>query len=104
MYAATQSDAELRIATKHKRRAPDEQARIDKNLDLARLADQDRIAQAEARKEPEQEIADAPPPREDVESIEVELLDKRKVTLGPPKGVSLTMRIAMTLPEATTNP
>jgi hypothetical protein len=103
--APGQIDAELRIST-HKaptRKAADTRAKI--NADLAEKAAEMRERAAAA---PPQEVAEAaaavPAPREDVESIEIKLLDDRVVVLGPPKGVSLTMRIAMTIPEAITNP
>lgn len=43
-------------------------------------------------------------PRENVESIEVELTDGRKVVFGPPAGVSLTMRMATMFPQTAVNP
>lgn len=41
------------------------------------------------------ELAEAVKPREDVESIELQLPDGRVVLFGPPPGVSLTARVAM---------
>jgi hypothetical protein len=103
--APGQIDAELRIST-HKaptRKATDTRAKINAELAEKAAAMRERNTAAPSQ-EPAQEAAAVPEPREDVESIEIKLLDGRVVVLGPPKGVSMTMRIAMTIPEATTNP
>lgn len=66
--------------------------------DLARkrLASEAGAAAEAADKQP-------PKPREPVDSVEVKLLDGRTVLFGPPKDISLTMRIAQVIPEAATN-
>lgn len=101
---APSPDVELKISNTHRapRRAQTQQA---KNEALAKVANEMRERQAaEAAKPPEEPTAPLPEPREDVESIEWKLLDGRVVVFGPPPGVSLTMRIAMSIPDATTNP
>lgn len=99
-----QFDAELRIATHAKPTRKTSDDRAKKNAELAAKAAEMRERNTAApAAEPDAPTA-TPEPREDVESVEIKLLDGRNVVLGPPKGVSLTMRIAMTIPEATTNP
>lgn len=97
------ADAELRISTKAPQRPEAQRQRTAKNEALATSAAQMRERASQAAAEPAAP-AEVPAAREDVESVEIELLDKRKVVLGPPPGISLTMRIAMTIPDATTNP
>jgi hypothetical protein len=96
------ADAELTVSTTAKGNTPTA-TRAKKNALMEKaVADLQAkgAAQAAAPKEP-----DAPPPkpREPVETIEVKLLDGRLIVFGPPSGVSLTMRIATTIPEATNN-
>ena len=98
-------DAELTISTSTRPKRPagaEQQAK--KNDALAATAAAMRERAAAQAEQPPEAPAEPPAPREDVESIEVKLLDGRTVLFGPPKGVSLTMRIAMNFPEATTNP
>lgn len=102
--AAPHADAELRISSRAEPKPEARKNRDEKNAALTKSANEMRERNAAEALGSSQETAAAPPPREDVESIEVELHDKRKVVLGPPSGVSLTMRIAMTIPDATTNP
>lgn len=92
-----QPDAELTVRSRRPPNPGVAAARDEKNAALALAADELRKRQAQ----PAIPDLDAPPPpREDVESVEVELLDGRKVYFGPPPGVSLTMRIAITFPGA----
>jgi hypothetical protein len=100
---ARHADAELRINTKAAPKPEARQARDTKNAELAASATAMRERNAAAAQTPAESEA-LPPPREDVESIEVKLLDGRMVEFGPPPGISLTMRIAMTIPDATSNP
>jgi hypothetical protein len=100
---AEHHDAELTISSST-RPARKIQQQTKKNEALATAAANMRERAAAAAAEPEAAPPEPPQPREDVESIEVKLLDGRVVLFGPPKGVSLTMRIALNIPEATTNP
>jgi hypothetical protein len=100
--AARHADAELTVSTKAEPKAPERAARDEKNAAL--MASAQRMREANTAAAETAETPEPPPPREDVESIEVELTDKRRVVLGPPVGVSLTMRIAMSIPEALNNP
>lgn len=93
-------DAELRI-TNSVKPAERKAAQAAKNAALAKTAAEMRERQAAADAAPPDKPDEVVQPREDIESIEVALLDGRKVLFGPPKGVSLTMRIAMSIPDAT---
>lgn len=98
------ADAELTISSSHKPKPQAAADRDHKNEELLRKAQEMRERSTAAKDDATEEAAAPPPPRENVDSVEVELNDKRKVVLGPPAGVSLTMRITMTIPEAATNP
>lgn len=101
---ARKADAELSISVAAPKRTEAAAVRTQKNAELAASAAAMRERNAAAREaEQTNEKTELPPPHEDVESIEVVLIDKRKILLGPPPGVSLTMRIALNIPEATTN-
>jgi hypothetical protein len=105
-HAPTQDhDAELTLSSSKRPQRPAAAVQQQKkNETLAATAAAMRERAAEAAAAPPETPPEPPAPREDVESIEVKLLDGRTVLFGPPKGVSLTMRIAMNFPEATTNP
>jgi len=89
-------DVELKLTNTSPRRQNATQQQKNQSLSDTAAKMRERQA-AEQQSEPE---APAPTPREDVESVEVKLTDGRKVLFGPPKGISLTMRIAMHFPEA----
>ena len=63
-------------------------------------------AAGEAAQLRERQETAVPPaaPREDVESVEVQLPDGRTIMYGPPAGVSLSIRVAEFLGEQTQNP
>lgn len=101
--AINQPDAELKISSSV--RPPRAvAAQIKKNEALAATAQAMRDRQNTEAEKPPEVPAEPPASREDVESIEVKMLDGRTVLFGPPKGVSLTMRIALNVPEAVANP
>lgn len=64
----------------------------------ARRAEMQAQAEQEHKATVIETLAEDPPAREDVESIEITLPDGRVVEFGPPPGVSLTMRVA-TFPD-----
>lgn len=99
----TKADVELTLSNKV--RPPEAAAaRAKKNEELAAKANEMRERNAAQQAEPDTTEAEPAKPIEDVESIEFKMHDGRVVLIGPPKGVSLTMRIAMQIPEAVTNP
>jgi hypothetical protein len=110
---AHQQGSELTISTGKRPPRPgaptDQATRAAKNAELAARAGEMREraaaeSAAEAAGQTEEPETSPTEPRENVESVEVKLLDGRVVVLGPPKGVSLTMRIAMTLPDFARDP
>lgn len=102
--APRHADAELTMTTTHAAKPADRAKRDTKNAALE-MAAAELTRKREAWLTSESaEPAEPPKPREPVESVEVKLLDGRLVVFGPPADVSLTMRIATTIPEATTNP
>lgn len=104
---APQPDAELKITATHRAPKAQEARKTQQQAKNAAMAEASRQireqAAAAAADDPPEEAA-PPEPIEDVESIEVKLLDGRTVEFGPPKGVSLTMRILMSLPECASSP
>lgn len=96
--ANTQPDAELRVSSRAPRNRTSEQTRASKNAAMETA-----VAHLRRQDDTEDEAPKTPEPRETVESIEVVLLDGRVILFGPPPNISLTMKIALSIPEAATN-